>query len=113
MANRQGKPSIERTVQDMVGWSFDNEFKVITIAQVEYDGANVVRKQSDNVATRIDDTTTANVSYVGKAPVGSATSSAVWQIKRIDTSSGAITTWADGDAQFNNIWDNRSSLSYS
>ena len=113
MANRQGKPSIERTVQDMVGWSFDNEFKVLTVAGVEYDGANIVRKQSEQTATRIDDTTTANTTYIGKAPIGSATSSAVWQISKLDTSSGLIKTWADGDASFNNVWDDRVSISYS
>jgi hypothetical protein len=57
-----------------------------------------------NYATRIDDTTTANTTYIGKATIGSATSSAVWQISKLDTSSGLIKTWADGNANFDNIW---------
>lgn len=64
-------------------------------------------------ATIIDDTTTANTTYIGKAAIGSATSSAVWQIAKLDTTSGIIKTWADGDANFDNIWDNIASLSYS
>jgi len=59
------------------------------------------------LALRVDDYTTANATYIGKAAMGSLTSSAVWQIKKIDTATGVIITWADGDALFNNIWDNR------
>lgn len=64
---------------------------------------------------RLDDTTTANVTYIGKAALtGSAiaTSSAVWQVQKIDETTGMIITWADGDSSFNNIWDNRASLTY-
>jgi len=44
----------------------------------------------------LDDTSTANVTYVGKAPIGSATSAAVWQIQKIDETSGMSITWANG-----------------
>lgn len=70
---------------------------------------------STKYVTRIDDTTTANVTYIGKAvPTGSAiaTSSAVWQVTKIDESSGTVITYADGGLLFNNIWDNRASLTY-
>lgn len=65
----------------------------------------------------IDETSTTDVTYIGEAlPTGSAiaTSSPVWRIKKIDES-GAVTSikWADGDTNFNNIWDNRTSLTYS
>lgn len=66
-------------------------------------------------ATRIDDVTTTNITYVGKAPIGSATSSAVWQIMRIDNTNSpetTIVTWADSNANFDNIWDNHTSLTY-
>lgn len=51
--------------------------------------------------------------YIGKAAIGSAVSSAVWQIKKIDTASDIIITWADGDANFDNVMSNAASLSYS
>lgn len=63
-------------------------------------------------ALRVDDSATP-VSYIGEAPVGSATSAAVWRIKKVDETSGTIVTWADGNSQFDNIWDNRASLTYS
>ena len=69
-----------------------------------------------NYITKIDDTTTTDMVYIGKAALtGSAvaTSSAVWQIKRIDTSTLAMDKkWADGNDSFDNIWDNRASLTY-
>jgi len=65
-----------------------------------------------NYAFIFDNTSTVNVAYVGTAPIGSATNSAVWRIKKIDETSGVVITWADGDDSFNNIWDNRVSLTY-
>lgn len=65
------------------------------------------------LATRIDDTSTANTTYIGKASIGASASASVWQIAKLDTSSGLIKTWADGDALFNNVWDDRTSLTYS
>lgn len=58
----------------------------------------------------------ASTTYIGKTSVGSATdtSSAIWQIVKISIS-GTVTTMshADGNDNFDNIWDNRASLSYS
>jgi hypothetical protein len=73
--------------------------------------AATVNTTGATYATRLDDTTTANVTYVGKAAVGSATSSAVWQVQKIDQTTGLVITWA-GSAAFNQIWDNRASLTY-
>lgn len=63
-------------------------------------------------STRIDEAS-ATVTYIGNALCGSVTSAAVWQIKKIDSASGTSITFADGDPQFNNIWDNRAALTYS
>ena len=53
-----------------------------------------------------------NLMYTGTAATGSATSSAAWKISRYNMASGAI-QYADGNENFDNIWDNRESLSYS
>lgn len=63
-------------------------------------------------ATRLDDTSTANVTYVGTAAIGQATSSATWKIKKIDTTSGVVITWADSNNNYDNVWNNRTSLTY-
>ena len=52
--------------------------------------------------------------YVGEATPGTATSAASWRVKRVDSSSiTAEILYADGNDSFDNIWDNRASLSYS
>jgi len=66
---------------------------------------------STNYTTRIE--TVGTLTYIGNAVIGSATSGALWQIKRLDSTSGLIKLWADGNDNFDNIWDNRASLSYS
>lgn len=63
----------------------------------------------DKVDVNVNGTT-----YYGSALSGSATSAALWQIQASSVSGNVTTfTWADGDDNFDNIWDNRTSLSYS
>lgn len=51
--------------------------------------------------------------YVGSAAPGSSTSSPVWRIKKIVEVGSMITiTWANGDSNFTNIWDDRTTLTY-
>lgn len=54
-----------------------------------------------------------NITYVGKAILGSITSDPVWQIKKIDETSGISITWADSDSNFDNIMSDCQSLNYS
>jgi hypothetical protein len=76
------------------------------------DGSGVTQVvESALYAIRIDEVSNV-VTYIGKAEVGSVTGSAVWQISKLDATSGVVITWADGDTNFNNIWDNRAILSY-
>ena len=66
-------------------------------------------------ATRYDqDAATPTLAYFGKAVIASAEGSAVWQIKKMTYGSdgGINTYWADGNANFDNIWTNRAALSY-
>jgi hypothetical protein len=68
----------------------------------------------------IIDEVNASLIYIGKAMLGATTDSAEWQIFKIEvttngTSGEKVTTfqYADGDDSFNNIWDDRKSLTYS
>ncbi len=58
-------------------------------------------------------TASATVSYVGKAAIGSSTASAVWRVYKLDTTSGIVITWADGNSNYDNSFSNPASLSYS
>lgn len=117
--NRQQKPSIQRTVQDMVGNSFDNEFKVIAVENLVYNAetGSLDRMTQPGAATttayesRNDTTTDTNLVYLGKALPGTATSSAGWQIKRYNKSAGHM-SFADDVTTYTKTWDNRTSYTY-
>ena len=83
--------------------------KKITVGGIEVHEQIVTQA---NKAMIIDEAS-ATITYVGKAAIGSATSAAVWQVMRMNSTTGVVTTWADGDDDEDNIWDNRASLSYS
>lgn len=116
--NIGSKSHIQQTQQEMGNQSFDSLFDISVIEPLEYVPAGnaapaaLVRPLAYTIATRLDDTTTANVTYVGRARIGENTAHAVWQIHKINQASGMIITWADGNAEFDNVWDNRASLTY-
>jgi hypothetical protein len=53
--------------------------------------------------------------YVGDAAPGTLGSASLWRIRKLDFSldGDVIVTFADGDALFDNVWDDRTSLDYS
>lgn len=88
----------------------DAEYREVKVGP---DGSLAVYSASAPLALLMDEVS-ASVTYIGKAKIGTATSEAKWQIQKLGVA-GSVTsiTWADGDSSFNNIWDNRASLSYS
>ena len=96
---------------------YDDAGNIIRVEVVSEPGLSA---DTDSISTRaVDesiyiDEASSTVTYTGYAAVGTATSAASWKIKKI-TVSGTVTsiTYADGDTNYNNIWDNRASLSYS
>lgn len=61
---------------------------------------------------RVDEASS-TITYIGAATVGASDAAAVWRISRMDTSTDLVILYADGNANFDNIWDNRAALSYS
>lgn len=59
---------------------------------------------------RIDDTGT--YQYFGYATIGSDEAAGVWKISRLTQANPQALMWADGNADYDNIWANRASLSY-
>lgn len=89
----------------VLGDPFDDPSKALRI--------NVIAPYAIQFA--YDASSPANLIYYGLAAIGSATSAAVWQVRKFAYTGSNMTsqTWADGDNYFNNIWDDRASLSYS
>lgn len=65
-----------------------------------------------SLAEIIDQTTTAGYTYMCEALPGTLTSASAWRISRLNMATGVV-LWADGNANFDNVADNRASLSYS
>ena len=56
----------------------------------------------------------ANTTYIGTAKIGAVTSEAIWQIIKVTVSGNTETiTYADGNDDFDNVWDDRATLTYS
>lgn len=63
-------------------------------------------------AIRVDDAST-SVTYVGEASLGAPESSPIWRIKKLETIGSVFKiTWADGNQAFDNVWNDRSSLTF-
>lgn len=66
--------------------------------------------------TTLSDPASSTITYFGKAQPGVGTDDAVWQIFKLtfDGSGNFISqTWADGNGNFDNVWDDRATLTYS
>lgn len=99
-------------MREIVGYDGTNLQRV----KVNSQGELIVATSGGEQTIMLDDATTTNVTYIGVAPMGTATSAASWQIKKIDESASPITLkvlWADGNDSYDNVYDNRASLSYS
>lgn len=60
------------------------------------------------------DEVSSSLAYLGTASAGTSNSSALWQIQKLSFTGNSVSiTWADGNANFDNVWNNRASLSYS
>ena len=68
----------------------------------------------DDLIVRID-YASSTINYYGHASPGSGQGNAVWRIKRETLDSQSRTTvieYADSNAQFDNVWADRATLSY-
>ena len=99
------------TSQNIDNLSFDDTYKVKVVLPLELNPAGTVDiKVTGNLALKY--VVSGTIVYVGEAAIGSATSAALWRVFKFDSSTGQI-TWADGNASFDNVYDNYASLSYS
>jgi hypothetical protein len=63
-------------------------------------------------ALRID-TYSSTITFIGEAAPGTDVAIALWRIRKIDTTSGTVITWAGGTANFDKKWTEHLTLSYS
>lgn len=113
-ASEEGLAELKSVLEEIRTNTSDIE---VSIGDVDVN-TDALEAKTDEVISIIKDYTvrlieSAPYTYIGKAEIGSAEGSAVWQIKRIDETSGMKILYADGNINFDNIWSNYASLSYS
>lgn len=94
-----------------MGFDQENQLPIVETVSLS-PGGTVIRPMAG--VTTLVDAVDASTTYIGSSEPGTTTTSALWRIQKILVS-GSITTlsWADGNLNFDNIWDNRGSLTYS
>jgi hypothetical protein len=99
----------EKTVQAILNANCDETGK-LNIGIGTWDGTSWIASSTD-YAVKV--TEVGAVTYLGKAAPGSAEASAVWQVKKIDCTSGVKITYAGGNAGFSNVATDLTILSFS
>ena len=67
----------------------------------------------DTLYTIRIDTVSPTLTYIGEASAGASNADAIWRIRKLDTTGTVLSVfWADGDLKFDNVWNNRASLTY-
>lgn len=97
----KAQKSVTKAINDL---EFPVANYILPFKNIEGAAVQVQLDSSGNIPTsagstplklELDDTSTANVTYVGKAAIGSATSDSVWQIQKINETTGMEITWAN------------------
>lgn len=112
---------IQNSEQEILNKAYESSKKAIAVAGVETDGTNELYQVSELVAEKntIIKNGAVTTIYKAIAPIATALSTAGWQINKtvIDTSvtdvTNLVVTWCDGNAEFDNVATDLTSLSYS
>lgn len=61
----------------------------------------------------ITDVASASITYIGEAAIGVLQSAPFWRIRKLTTTGNiVVTTWADINEEYDNVWNDRASLTY-
>lgn len=100
---------IKRTSQAIDNLSFDENYLTNAVEVMTEDPSGVlVRQTAENLSVRF--VTVSGVTYIGEATIGAAESSAVWRVSKVEA---GTYTWADGNASFDNVWNDYLTITYS
>lgn len=81
---------------------------------VQYIGKLLDITADQEEPSKIDDTGVGGITYVGYAPAGTDPAAPKWRIKRITDATPLIDIEkADGDKKYDNVWNDRATLTYS
>ena len=87
--------------------------KTLAVESYGYDGTLTQRPLAPALAMKV--VVVGTLTYLAIASPGTAQTTAKWQARKIDTSVSGTTvvTWADGNAEFDNVATDLTALTYS
>jgi hypothetical protein len=104
-------PQTKYTEQNILNNIYDQILKTIAVTGYGWNGQQADATNSENLAVKV--TESGSITYVGLAAPGTPQSSALWQCKKVDETTGTVITWCDGDALFDNVATDLTALTYS
>ena len=107
----QDSTQVKYTEQNVLNNIYESALKAIVVLNAGYTGSGTQLPIADSMAVKITESGT--TTYIGIAAPGTAQSASTWQCKKIDESSGMVLTWADGNADFDNVATDLTALTYS
>lgn len=109
--NQSSAPKKQYSEQHRGNYGWDEDLQAPFTEVAGYDGKSLQRINADSMATKVtvDGTTT----YVAFAAPGTSQSESKWQCLKIDSSSGAVVAYADGNSEFDNVATDLTALTYS
>jgi hypothetical protein len=118
--NIGARAKTKESVQEMFQQGFDDKYGVPAFEVLAEDTSvspNVLKRLQflAKLTQAFEYNGDGNPIYIGEASPGSAKGDAKWRIRKLTYSGTNITDiqWADGDTNYNNVWNDRVSLSYS
>lgn len=100
----------EQTILEKV---YDPTTRTLATTSYGFDGTTAQIQTAKAMALKV--TVSGSITYIGIAKVGTTQATAKWQCKKIDASvsNTTVITWADGDAEFDNVATDLTALTYS
>lgn len=115
----QNKSYVSESEQKILKKSRDDKYDVLAVMLLGEDGDTARRIKVDSSGVlaagdyAVKVVTDGTDTYVCSAIPGSLVSESKWQIYKVDSSSGVVVTYADGDASFDNVATDPTALDFS
>ena len=105
----------EYSLPHMGNMSFDKDYQQNTVAIVKLNpSTGTLDRDIDKSALEtLIDVASSTVTYIGKSATNTPETSALWQIKKIDSTTNPTSIkFADGVTSFTKVWTNRATYTY-
>lgn len=107
----QDSPQAKYSEQYILNNIYEQVLKAIAVVGVGWDGVSSQLPMADSLAVKV--TENGSVTYIGTAAPGTAEATAKWRCFKVDETTGAVITWADGNSNFDNTAEDLAALTYS